>query len=138
MAERPAVGSETGSNLRPNQWDDANVRIAAEALARKRGENEPPEEYNRRVATWKRNEKRLHGLHKQDDFNVAIEFLERNVQETADHELAEAMDRKEKRDALASLEQAKSAQRTIDRKEAEAAALEKQAAEKRLQRPLDQ
>ncbi|KAJ7681728.1 hypothetical protein B0H17DRAFT_1138162 [Mycena rosella] len=133
LAERPAVGSETGSNPRPNQWDDVNVCIAAEALARERGENEPPEEYNRWVAAWKRNETRLRRLCEQDDFNVAIEILECDVQETADHELAEAMDRKEKQDALAALEQAKSAQRAIDREEAEAAALEKQAAEKRLE-----
>ncbi|KAJ7706479.1 hypothetical protein B0H17DRAFT_1126111 [Mycena rosella] len=111
--------------------DDVNVCIAAEALARERGENEPPEEYNRRVATWKRNEKQLHELCKQDDFNVATELLEHDLQEKADHELTEAMACKEKRDMLTALEQAKSAQQAINREEAKAAAMKEQAAEKR-------
>ncbi|KAJ7681216.1 hypothetical protein B0H17DRAFT_1138649 [Mycena rosella] len=78
LAERPEV-SDARSNPRPNNWDDINLRIAADALAHKRGENKSNSVYQRRVAAWKRNERQLCIGREADDFTLAEELQAREV-----------------------------------------------------------
>ncbi|KAJ7683175.1 hypothetical protein B0H17DRAFT_1228352 [Mycena rosella] len=130
LADMPSA-SDAGSQPRRNNWDDKNVRMAAAALARERGENESPTDYRRRVAAWKRNDNQLRTLREADDREMAETLLVQELQEQADRELAEEIQQKEEREAVVIREREAATRRLLERKEAEASALEKHAAEKR-------
>ncbi|KAJ7667160.1 hypothetical protein B0H17DRAFT_1142939 [Mycena rosella] len=78
LAERPEV-SDAGSNPCPNNWDDINLHLAADALARKRGENESNSVYQRRA----------------DNLAVEEELQAREVLESEDFALATAIEAKQ-------------------------------------------
>ncbi|KAJ7649192.1 hypothetical protein B0H17DRAFT_1147823 [Mycena rosella] len=128
MADRPAA-SDAGSQPHHNTWDDKNVRMAAAVLARKRGDNESPTEYRRRVAAWKRNDKHLRNLREADDHDMAEAILAQELQEQEDRELAEEIQQNEEREAIVAREHEAATRRLLEREEAEASALEKHAAE---------
>ncbi|KAJ7632007.1 hypothetical protein B0H17DRAFT_1150038 [Mycena rosella] len=130
LAERPKA-SDAESNPRPNNWDDINLCLAADALARERGKNESNSVYQRRVAAWKRNERQLRVGREADDLALAEELQVREVMESEDFALATAIEAKQRSDARQARLQAAAAQHAIDREEEEAARLEMEAAAKR-------
>ncbi|KAJ7689466.1 hypothetical protein B0H17DRAFT_1295743 [Mycena rosella] len=98
LAERPEV-SDAGSNPRPNNWDDINLRLAADALTCECGKNESNSVYQRRVATWKRNERQLHVGREADDLALAEELQVCEVLESEDFALATVIEAKQRSNA---------------------------------------
>ncbi|KAJ7618089.1 hypothetical protein B0H17DRAFT_1152409 [Mycena rosella] len=88
LAKRPEV-SDAGSNPCPNNWDDINLHLAADALARKRGENKSNSVYQRRVAAWKQkhNERQLCAGREADNLAVEEELRAHEVLESEDFAL---------------------------------------------------
>ncbi|KAJ7663467.1 hypothetical protein B0H17DRAFT_1144109, partial [Mycena rosella] len=130
LADIPAE-SDAGSQPRRSNWDDHNVRLAAAALARERGENESPTEYRRRIAAWKRNDNHLRTLREADDREMAEDLLVQELQEQADRELAEEIQQQEEQEARAARKRDAATRRLLEHEEAEISAMEKHAAEKR-------
>ncbi|KAJ7697431.1 hypothetical protein B0H17DRAFT_1130406 [Mycena rosella] len=124
---------ETASDnsRRPNIWDDANLRAAAEALARERGEDEMSVEFNNRKAALARSENRLRDIHVNEDHEYAKEVAAAAIAEEEDRVYAQCV-YCEQRNAAARLRiEELNARSRLAREQADASRLKLEARQRR-------
>ncbi|KAJ7111384.1 hypothetical protein C8R44DRAFT_742504 [Mycena epipterygia] len=97
--ESESSASSDASNdddpVRPNQWDEANRRTAAAAMARERDMFANPALYQQRRAIFLENEARMRELRVEDDRAFAEQILAQDSAEVDDHAFAQRIAREE-------------------------------------------
>lgn len=93
MQEAPAWSgdeppADDESDVRPNLWDDGNVRAAMAASAREREVFENSAEFNHRRAAYARSERQLKRLREKDDEAYALQVASEDAVAVNDHKLA--------------------------------------------------